>query len=329
MEAYLTADRDSKTKARILTVVFTVLFLIMLLLPWFTYQNPPPGQEGTIINLGMLDMGQGSENAPEDSATAATSEIEEEKEEAPKAKPEKNEKPAKVKKQEPTKTKNEPKEVIREDNNEAALALAKKKKKEKEKADKKAKLAAEKAQEEAKEKEAEQAKLAAALAEKRQLEAEKQKKLQAKAVAEAKADAAAQAHKNKLKGLFDSNGGGSGDGKGNTGTTGNQGVENGDPNASKLEGISSGSGMVSGGLAGRGGSGPGIKDNSNKTGVVVIEVCVDNNGKVIKSSFTQKGSTTSDKSLVKLAEENAKKWSFKSGSTDKQCGTIKYEFKVK
>lgn len=326
MEAILSTDRESKTKARILTAIFTILFFIILLLPWFSYQNPPPGQEGTIINLGMLNMGQGDENAPETEANAAATEAEEEQQEqAKKAEPEKVKKPNKPKKEKPASSSKQPstkKEVIQEDNNEAALALAKKN--EKEKAQKKAKFAAEEA---AKKKADEKAKLAKALKLKKQKEAEEAKQAKARAVAQAEADA--QAHKSKLKGLFDSDGGGSGEGKGETGKPGNQGNKNGDPNADALKGISSGSGVVSGGLAGRGGSGPGISDNSNKTGVVVIEVCVDPSGNVTKASFTQRGSSTSDKTLVKLAEENARKWSFKTGMQDKQCGTIKYEFKVK
>jgi len=321
MEAILSTDRESKTKARILTMIFSILFFIILLLPWFSYQNPPPGQEGTIINLGMLNMGQGDENAPEDEATAAT-ETEVVKEEPAKTKPQKEVKQTKKTEAKPRKSeevKAPVKEVIREENNEAALALAKKKK---------AAAKAKKAEEAEKTK----AKLAEALELKKKTaaaEAKAAKEAKAKAVAQADAAAKAQAHKDKLKGLFNSDGGGSGEGKGKTGAPGNQGIENGDPNADALKGISSGSGVVSGGLAGRGGSGPSISDNSNKTGVVVIEVCVDPSGNVIKASFTQRGSTTSDKTLVKLAEDNARKWSFKSGMQDKQCGTIKYEFKVK
>ena len=96
-----------------------------------------------------------------------------------------------------------------------------------------------------------------------------------------------------------------------------------------LKGISTGAGVVGGGLSGRGGKGPGITDNSNKTGVVVIYVCIDANGKITQSSFTQKGSTSSDPQLVKLARENAKKWKFNSGFSDETCGTITYDFKVK
>ena len=128
-----------------------------------------------------------------------------------------------------------------------------------------------------------------------------------------------------MKQLFNQNG----DGKGNTGTPGNQGDPNGDPNASNLDGISTGSGMVGGGLGNRGGKGPKITDKSQATGRVVVKVCVDSRGKVVSAKYTQSGSTTSNSQLRRLAESNAKKWSFKPGELDKQCGTITYEFKVK
>jgi len=67
--------------------------------------------------------------------------------------------------------------------------------------------------------------------------------------------------------------------------------------------------------------------NSNKQGKVVLEICVDRDGKVISAEYTSKGSTTSDKELIDLALENVKKWKFSPGEPEKQCGTITYNFK--
>lgn len=121
-----------------------------------------------------------------------------------------------------------------------------------------------------------------------------------------------------------------GSGKGKTDKPGNQGVPDGDPDATKLEGISKGSGVVGDGLTNRGVKrAPEISDSSQKTGRVVIYVCVDRAGNVTKADYTQRGSTTSDSRLVTLAKQNAYRYLFSQSSMDEQCGTITYDFKVK
>ena len=98
---------------------------------------------------------------------------------------------------------------------------------------------------------------------------------------------------------------------------------NGDPNADNLKGISTGSGKIGGGLDGRGVKyEPRIQENSQKTGRVVVNVCVDGNGNVISAKYTQKGSTTTDAGLRQIAEENAGKFKFTASNVDQQCGTI-------
>ncbi len=122
-----------------------------------------------------------------------------------------------------------------------------------------------------------------------------------------------------------------GGGKGNTGTPGNQGDPNGDPNAQALVGLSTGSGMVGGGLGDRGVLfEPKVQDHSQKTGTVVVNVCVDQAGNVISANYTQKGSTTTDSDLRALAEKSARKFKFTpSDDVEKQCGTITIDFKLK
>ena len=120
-----------------------------------------------------------------------------------------------------------------------------------------------------------------------------------------------------------------GSGKGNTGKPGNQGDPNGDPDASKLSGISTGSGSVGGGLGNRGVmASPRVTDNSQKQGTVVVRVCVDQTGRVIEAEFTQGGSTSADPTLKRIAVENARQWRFSAGQVEKQCGTITYKFVV-
>lgn len=74
---------------------------------------------------------------------------------------------------------------------------------------------------------------------------------------------------------------------------------------------------------------PQINDNSQKTGRVIVRVCVNANGDVIEAEYIYEGSNTADSRLVELAINNAKRWKFKKAAIEKQCGTIKYDFKLK
>ncbi|HLF65747.1 MAG TPA: hypothetical protein VI603_18445 [Saprospiraceae bacterium] len=122
----------------------------------------------------------------------------------------------------------------------------------------------------------------------------------------------------------------SGSGKGETGIPGNQGSSDGDPKATNLRGVSTGSGMVGGGLGNRGVKyEPTISDNSQKVGKVVLNVCVDKSGKVVSAEYTQRGSTTTDSDLRALAERSARKFIFTESPIEKQCGTITVDFKVR
>ncbi|MDQ3015216.1 MAG: hypothetical protein M3R25_00600 [Bacteroidota bacterium] len=158
-------------------------------------------------------------------------------------------------------------------------------------------------------------------------EAEAKKQATADAQRKAAAEAERQEAYNKTKKSYgDLLGGGS---KGNTGKSGSQGDPNGDPNAKALEGISKGSGRVGGGLGNRGVlHEPQISDKSQKTGRVVISVCVDKAGKVIKADYTQKGSTTTDSELKEIARKAALQFKFTTADIEEQCGTITVDFKV-
>ena len=303
--------RQNKRKSAVLTSILMALFVLLLLWPFLTLPDPPPGQEGILVNLGIPDVGQGDENAPEPVA-----EVEQPTPQEPVTPPvpeveEVVEPPQPAPRPEPTPTK----EVV-ETEDPAAIALRKKKERERRE------RIAEEREAERKAAEAEARKAAEA-------EAKRIADAEAKAEAERKAAAARKAAEAKAKysGAF---GGGDGEGKGNTGTAGNQGDPNGDPNSDILEGISVGKGRVGGGLGGRGVRGaPDVTDRSQKTGTVVIYVCVDSDGNVISAKYQMGGSSTQDPTLVRKATSNAKRWKFSKGDADKQCGTIKYEFKVK
>jgi TonB family protein len=71
--------------------------------------------------------------------------------------------------------------------------------------------------------------------------------------------------------------------------------------------------------------------NSQNQGIVVVEVTVNQDGKVTKATATGKGSTVSDDKLWKAAEEAAKKARFnvKKDAPISQVGTITYVFSLK
>lgn len=294
MDTVLTPkEEQNKKKARLVTIVYATIILMLLIYPFITYLNPPPGQEGIVVNLGQINTGQSDDNAPkQESAPVAVAEPEPADESAPPQPTPPKEQPA------------EPKEVIKTEDPDV-IALREKREKERR----------EKIEQEQKEKAAKQK---AEAERKRKAEAARKKEAAERAAAEKEA---ADLKKNLLEGL----------GGGKPSKSNNQGVENDNPDAKALEGISAGAGKVGGGLGGRGiTSAPTVKSAcGNKRGRVVVRVCVNTNGKVINAEFKQAGSNTSDKCLRDTAIGNAKKWGFSKGIAEKQCGTITYDFKIK
>lgn len=313
-------EDGNKKKSSVISTLLMGILILLLFLPLFSHMNPPPGQEGIMVNLGLPDQGQGQENAP---AAKPEKEIK-----TPAAKPEpkveKKPTPPKpvVKPPKPT-PKPEVKKTIETVDPEAiALKKAEERKK---------RLEKQKAQEEADERERERQEELEREREEREIErreaAEKAEKARI-AAEKARKAAAAKALKDKLNNQIGT--GGSGSGKGNTGKPGSQGDPNGDPNSKILEGKSTGSGTVGGGLGSRGVNGrPKISDNTQKQGKIVLRVCVNKSGKVTSANYTQSGSNSADATLIRIATKNAMRWSFSPGAVDKQCGTITYDFKLK
>ncbi len=302
-------EKKDEQIASIVSTVVHVILILILFLPLLKFPIPPPGQEGILVSFGNPDMGQGddkpmtqNEDPVVDPAPPAEPDqpVEEKKEEVSKPEPEK------PKKAEPVKTPD--KKIITSEDPE--VAAVKKKKKEE----------AEKAAQEEKDRKAEESRVRE---ESRKKAAAEEAAKKAEAEKAAKEQAELDAAKKQYGNVF-------GSGKGNTGKPGNQGDPNGDPNADNLKGISTGSGKIGGGLDGRGVKfEPRIQENSQKTGRVVVNVCVDGNGTVISAKYTQKGSTTTDAGLRQIAEENAAKFKFTASNVDQQCGTITFDFKVK
>jgi TonB family protein len=146
----------------------------------------------------------------------------------------------------------------------------------------------------------------------------------------------------------------SGGSEGKTGTPGNQGKPDGDPYAPMYTGNKGtggqgsgtgggtgsgngpGSGSGSGGgsgmsfsLAGRGSiSLPKPAYTSEKSGRVVVDITVDQEGRVIKAKAGGRGTTVQDSELFRQAESAAKKARFKpdADAPEMQVGTITYNF---
>lgn len=154
----------------------------------------------------------------------------------------------------------------------------------------------------------------------------------------------AQAERDKKKGQFGSTfgkPGATGGGQGNTGQPGNQGQPGGTGTNpfGKTTGSGGGSGggdgsgvgeSIGGGLGGRKVIGrPRMVDDTQKTGKVVVRVCVNSDGSVTSASYTQLGSTTTDSELRNKAVAWAQQYRFAAASEAEQCGTITFDFRVK
>jgi TonB family protein len=76
---------------------------------------------------------------------------------------------------------------------------------------------------------------------------------------------------------------------------------------------------------------PGMEDNSEETGRVVIEIVVDKNGNVTSANGPARGSTTASPSLYKKAKQAAlqAKFSPSPDGVEEQRGTITFDFRIR
>jgi colicin import membrane protein len=132
------------------------------------------------------------------------------------------------------------------------------------------------------------------------------------------------------KALFPGSSESTGQGQGDTEKGGNQGSLNGDPNALAY-GTSIGGGGISFSLDGRRPVNlPKPEYSQQKSGIVVVEIIVDKEGKVTSAKAGFKGSTVVDNYLYGVAEKAALAATFdRSASAPAiQKGTITYHFKL-
>ena len=199
-------NEQNKKRGMMISVAFHVVLIMMALLPLLTFPDPPPGQAGILVNLGLPDEGQGSENAgPAEPVAAEEVPVQPQEEVAPPPSE------PKVSKPEP-----EPKKqvVTTEDPSQVAI------RKEKERQEKER-------QEQLEQQRREQ---------QRQEQLRREQEAREKAERDAK-EREAQDLKNSIGGLF-----GDGEGKGNTGKSGSASA-NGSVNdtSAAISGVSPGS----------------------------------------------------------------------------------------
>jgi periplasmic protein TonB len=118
-------------------------------------------------------------------------------------------------------------------------------------------------------------------------------------------------------------------GQGKDGIPGDKGDPTGDRNSNgdaPGTGKGKGTGVGNYNLAGRKALNRPEPAGCNEAGTVTVQITVDNTGKVIKAE-TGRG-TNASPCLISQAKAAAMKWKFDAGTSEKQVGTIVYNFKL-
>ena len=319
------------------TIIFHVIVLLLMFLPWLFTPLPLPGEEGILVNFGNSNQGSGpTEPAPSRQATPV---VEEEREQTPPP-------PTTVPVPTPAQSVPQPeakKEVMTQDFEETAAIDAAKKKQEEEKKRQQALDQKKKQEELDKKRQTElEAQRKAELERQRLAEIERQKQAEEierlrKAEEERKRREAEQQKiaeiNSRATNAFGS--GGAGDntskstGQGVTFPGGNQGSPNGSAGSSNYgPGGGDGNGP-SFSLAGRSAQSlPKPSYPGNEQGVVVVRVTVDKYGKVTAAEPGAPGSTISNTQFFDAAKQAAFKARFNVDESAPafQQGTITYRF---
>lgn len=244
------------------TIIFHVLLIILFLFAGLTYLEPPPPEEGILINFGTVDQGSGTEQAQ--SSERSTKQVEKEE----------------IMQETPSRSVDQ--EVITQSTEEAPRINAEK------------------------------------VESIRKTEEEKEEPKPSKELSEA---ASKWKSKSENKSASD----------GTTGKEGDQGNERGSLDSRNYTGGSGGDG-ISYDLSGRSMVvRPIINDKSQEEGKVVVDIIVDNNGKVVRAKSGVRGSTTTSQRLYRIAKEAAMRTEFNVSRTapEQQKGQITFIFLVK
>lgn len=290
-------DTKHKRKSAAITSVIMSVLLIAIFFIGLKYLDPPE-EYGIAVNFGTSNVGQGNIQPKAPIKQASKEIVEEEQEEI---------KEEVVEKVEPVVTEEETEiaeEVATQDNEEAiAIKKAAEEKRKAEEATEKKRIEEERVE---KEKQAE-------IVRRKAEEDAKKKKLDA-----------------LIGGINNADGTETG-GEGNDSKPGDKGKITGDPNASGYYG--------NGGTGSSGDYQLGNREPINRPkpnyicdeeGLVIVEIEVNNNGRVIKATPGVKGSTNTAACLLSQAKEAAQKttWNSDSNAPSKQIGIIKYRFKL-
>ena len=295
-------DTRHKKKSFTLTTVLLSLLVLVLFYIGLTYLDPPE-EKGIAINFGTMDFGSGNRqplqkirSEPRDipkPPNEPQKEVITEKE----AVEEKSEPKEEVKKEEPT-------EKVLTQDSEETIRL-----KQEREAKRKAEEAAKKAKAEAERKERERAE------------------------AEARKRAEEDAKKRKLDALMGGIGKSEGTETGSEGDddrAGDKGRPEGNPYATSYYGAP-GAGTGGYGLNGRSLVNKGkVQQECNEEGIVVVRIVVDRNGKVIKATPGEKGTTNNAPCLLEPAKKTAflHQWNLDSNAPSQQVGFVVVNFKL-
>jgi len=286
------SEKENVSKGRIGSSVIHIILIGLLFISWFTYPDPPPGQDGVTIlegidQLVILDQANNENQEPSKKVEINSSQ---EQKEILESKPKQEPNNAKVK-------------ALKEDPNSKELSIKNSKNKDKPK----------KSIVNTKAPEKENVKPLETAEEKNQKDREAQQAIDN----QKEADDKKKLFEDLLKKDKDSNG--------NSLEANN--ATDGIPNESILDNLTGSNGTVSGGLSGRDGEGPSFKPTKQERGKVSIKICADESGKVISAAITQKGTSISLSSPnVELARKAALKWKFKKGESG--CGFLTFIIKL-
>jgi TonB family protein len=299
---------SEKTKGIIGTVIFHIILAVILIVTGFQPPDPPPEEEGILVNFGTDDMGSGLlEPAPassqEESSQAEQASREEVSEEIPAA----------------AVAEPQTEEAQLTQDFEEAPVVEKKVEQPDPEAERRRQEAIEAERLKQQQLEEERLRREAAEAEKRRLEEEQRRRTE---IMNRTRNALERAN---AQGTDTS-------GEGITEGRGNQGVETGAVGADRYgEGSGTGTEGVSFNLEGRQArSLPKPAYNIQSEGIVVVEVTVDRNGNVTQAVPGVKGSTTLEEYFLRVAREAAMAAKFdRKPDATIQKGTITYHFKLR
>ena len=290
-------EKDYKKQGVIGTIIYHVIILLLLIV--FGMHWTPEEEEGLLVNFGNSETGAGLVE-PKQSASPETT--------TPKQST-----PPPIS-SEPSASEPNNENVNTQDFEDAAAIAAKRKKEEQNRIE-----------QERKRKEALEAQKKKEAEEKKRREAEEAERKRQEELARQKAEA-----QNRVKNAFGSSSGSNTSSEGETQGTGNQGYVTGDPNSKNRTGSGQGDSGDKYSLSGRSlvGSLPKPEYNIQEEGIVVVEITVDQNGKVVNATPILKGSTTQNSYLRQRATEAAMRAKFNPdpSAPSRQIGTITYHY---